>query len=265
MREKRVLIVDPDNEFRVSLANSLRSGGYLPVTSHCLTSAIQKMVETNFPCVVVDTDLPEIRGYEAVSVFRRIDPSVSIIMTTERNTRELEAKVREQNVYYYFIKSFGVDELKAAIDSLFSRIDKNGGKKMEAKNGKGKILIIDDDPDFRSAVTTILESADYEVIAADNPAQGEEKAISEEPDLILLDIMMDSLFDRFSLCNSFKTSKKSSKLCRTPIIFVSAVKNVVGSRFRFKADEQGMIGPDDYIDKPVKGEDLLSRIEKLVA
>ncbi len=129
---------------------------------------------------------------------------------------------------------------------------------------KEKILVIDDDPDFRDAVTPILESALYEVVTASNPEDAKKKIFSDKPDLILLDIMMDSLFDGFSLCHSIKTSREFKEFKDTPIIFVSAVKEKTGSRFQFKGEEQGMAGPDDYIDKPVKPEDLLSRIARLL-
>lgn len=127
-----------------------------------------------------------------------------------------------------------------------------------------KILVIDDDPDFRDAITTILESAHYKVALASAPNEGKEKVFSEKPDLILLDIMMDSLFDGFSLCHEVKTSEEYKEFNDTPIIFVSAVKEKTGSRFKFNTREQGLVGPDDYIDKPVKAKDLLARIEKLL-
>jgi CheY-like chemotaxis protein len=129
---------------------------------------------------------------------------------------------------------------------------------------KAKILVIDDDPDFIDAVTPILESSLYGVVSASNPEEGKQKLLSEKPDLILLDIMMDSLFDGFSLCHSIKTGKEYKEFKDTPIIFVSAVKEKTGSRFQFKGEEEGMVGPDDYIDKPVKPDDLIARIEKLL-
>lgn len=127
-----------------------------------------------------------------------------------------------------------------------------------------KILVIDDDPDFVAAVTPILKSALYEVATASNPTEAKEKIFSEKPDLILLDIMMDSLFDGFSLCHAIKTSREFREFKDTPIIFVSAVKEIAGTRFQFKGEEQGMVGPDDYIDKPIEPADLLARIEKLL-
>jgi len=131
-------------------------------------------------------------------------------------------------------------------------------------NHKPKILIIDDDPDFIKAINLILESAMYDVVTALNPEEGKEKIIAERPDLILLDIMMDSLFDGFSICHAIKTSKEYKEFKDTPIIFISAVKEKTGSRFQFKGEEQGMAGPDDYIDKPIKPDDFLARIERLL-
>ncbi len=135
---------------------------------------------------------------------------------------------------------------------------------MRKAYSKGKILVIDDDPDFLDAVSMILRSALYEVVTASNPKEGEEKLFSEKPDLILLDIMMDSLFDGFSMCHAIKTSKEFKEFKDTPIIFVSAVKEKTGSRFAFNAKEQGLMGPDDYIDKPIQSDDLIARIEKLL-
>ena len=135
---------------------------------------------------------------------------------------------------------------------------------MEASDSKAKILIIDDDPDFRKGVSMMLKSGPYDVVTAENPQEGKEKLLSEKPDLILLDIMMDTLFDGYSLCNDIKTSKEYEEFSRTPVIFVSAVKERAGSRFTFDPSEQGLVGPDDYIDKPVQAEDLFARIDKLL-
>lgn len=129
---------------------------------------------------------------------------------------------------------------------------------------KAKILIIDDDPDFVDALTSFLESSHYQVASSGGPKSGKEKIFIEKPDLILLDIMMDSLFDGFSLCHSIKTSEEFKEFHHVPIIFISAVKEITGSRFKFQAEEQGMVGPDAYLDKPVKPDELIGHIEELL-
>lgn len=124
-----------------------------------------------------------------------------------------------------------------------------------------KILAIDDDLEFTDAIKGLLKLANYDVVIASNPKEGKEKFFSEKPDLILLDIMMDTPVDGFSLCHEFKTSRKEGEK-DIPVIFVSAVKEKFGSRYSFTGDEAGMRGPDDYIDKPVKPEELLACIQK---
>jgi CheY-like chemotaxis protein len=132
-----------------------------------------------------------------------------------------------------------------------------------SKSG-AKIFVIDDDPDFKKVVSLMLESESYTVVTAKNPKEAKERIFEEKPDLILLDIMMDSIFDGYSLCNEIKTSQEFQEFRETPIIFISAVKEKAGSRVTFDTAEHGLVGPDDYIDKPVQQEGLLARIEILL-
>jgi CheY-like chemotaxis protein len=257
--ENRVLIIDPDPRERRDLVSFLKKDRYALETGKNLSEAIKKVSEGGFDCLVMDIDLPEMKGYEAVPILKNLDPKLRIILTTKQNDKRREAKARAQDIFYYFIKSFGKDELRLAVKNVF-----NPYKERYDMNKSTKILVVDDDPDFRAAVTPILKSALYEVVTAANPKEAKEKILTERPNLILLDIMMDSLFDGFSLCHAVKTSAEFKDFRDTPIIFVSAVKEIAGSRFQFKGDEEGMEGPDDYIDKPVKPDDLLARIANLL-
>lgn len=257
--EKRILIIDPDPRARRELAHFLKKDDYILETGKNLSEAIKKVAEGGFGCLVMDIDLPEMKGYEAVPILKNLDPSLRIILTTQQNDKRREAKARAQDIFYYFIKSFGKDELRLAVRNVFIPYKENNEMDKTLK-----ILVVDDDPDFRAAVTPILKSALYEVVMAADPKEAKDKILTEKPDLILLDIMMDSLFDGFSLCHTVKTSAEFKDFKDTPIIFVSAVKEIAGSRFQFSGDQEGMAGPDDYIDKPVKPDDLLARIEKLV-
>lgn len=135
---------------------------------------------------------------------------------------------------------------------------------MNASGSKEKILIIDDDPDYSKVTSAILAKSGYRVVTACNPKEGKEALFREKPDLILLDIMMDSLFDGYSLCHSIKTAKEYEEFRDIPIIFVSAVKERAGSRFAFDLREQGLCEPDDYLDKPVQPDLLVARIKRLL-
>ncbi len=118
--EKRVLIIDPDARARKDLASSLEGEKYFVETGKNLSEAIKKVSQGCFDCLILDVDLPEMRGYEAVPILKNLDSRLRIIMTTRSNSRRLEAKVRSQDIFFYFIKSFGKDELKLAIRNAFN-------------------------------------------------------------------------------------------------------------------------------------------------
>jgi len=118
--EKRVLIIDPDPRERRDLAKYLVAENYYIETGKNLSEAIKKISEGAFSCLVMDVDLPEMKGYEAVSILKNLDRRLKIIITTRKNSKRLEAKAREQDIFFYFIKSFGLDELKLAINSAFN-------------------------------------------------------------------------------------------------------------------------------------------------
>ncbi len=121
VEEKNILIIDPDDNDRNSLSSYLTDLNYKTETGKCLTDAVIKITMRNFGCLIIDVNLPEMKGYEAVTILKNISPGIKIIMTTKKNTKQLEAKVREQDIFFYFIKSFGKDELKLAINNVFSQ------------------------------------------------------------------------------------------------------------------------------------------------
>ncbi len=120
VEEKRILIIDPEPQERRRLASFLKREDYFIETGKNLTEAIKKIAQGGFNCLVMDINLPEMKAYEAVPIFKNIDPQLKIILTTKKNTKRLEAKVRQQDIFFYFIKSFGEDELKLAIENAFS-------------------------------------------------------------------------------------------------------------------------------------------------
>lgn len=119
--EKRILIIDPDSNEREEMAMFLKKENYYVETGRGLPEAIKKISEGCFNCLIMDVKLPEIKGYKAVPILKNIDPKIKVIMTTKKNTKSLEAKVREQDIFFYFIKSFGKEELKLAINNAFSK------------------------------------------------------------------------------------------------------------------------------------------------
>ena len=123
-----------------------------------------------------------------------------------------------------------------------------------------KVLVIDDDPSFVTAMMPILESRGYQVEAAYNKEDGTEKIEKFKPDLILLDIMMEKLTDGFDLCHKLKDDPEMSRI---PVLAVSAINKEIGMKFSPKTDGE-YFPADDFMEKPVSPENLLERVEKLL-
>ena len=123
-----------------------------------------------------------------------------------------------------------------------------------------KILLVDDDPDLLNAVRMILEAKNYEVAAAYGGVEGLQKARTENPDLIVLDVMMPDK-DGYAVC---KELKSDPQLSRTPVLLLTAVVSHI-STTRFTQQMGLETEADDYIDKPVEPEVLVKRIETLLS
>lgn len=116
---KKILVIDPNTTERTIIAAYLRSENFRVETGKGLRDAVKKISKSSFGCLIMDVKLPEMKGYEAVPILKKIDPKIKIVMTTKKNNKKLEAKVREQDILFYFIKSFGKEELKLAINNAF--------------------------------------------------------------------------------------------------------------------------------------------------
>jgi DNA-binding response OmpR family regulator len=123
-----------------------------------------------------------------------------------------------------------------------------------------KILIVDDDPDLVEAVSIILENKGYEVVAAYDGVEGLKMARTENPDLIVLDVMMPNK-DGYEVCKELKADEKYRAI---PILLLTAVvANIPTSKY---TQQMGMeTEADDYVDKPVEPDELVRRVEALIS
>lgn len=120
---------------------------------------------------------------------------------------------------------------------------------------KKTVLVVDDEPEIRRALTMRLKSNGYSVLTAEDGMQATNIAIQCEPDLIILDIGMPG-GDGFVV---YERLRNSSRSCTIPIVFLTAR---AGVRDMLKAKE---MGADRYITKPFKPEELLKVVSDLIA
>ena len=115
-----------------------------------------------------------------------------------------------------------------------------------------RILIIEDETPMRTALADLLAAEGYRTLTAVDGASGLQRALSEKPDLILLDVMMPKL-DGFSVCAELRRLAND-----VPVVMLTA-KGQIEDRVN------GLdVGADDYVVKPFSSEELLARVRALL-
>jgi CheY-like chemotaxis protein len=120
-----------------------------------------------------------------------------------------------------------------------------------------KVLVVDDDPDFVKVTSKVLQTAGHEVVTAANGAKALQTMRQENPDAVLLDIMMSYILDGLDVS---RTMAEDPDLKEIPVIMVTSLTGVRGSGM-FPTDEY--VPVDEWLTKPVEPEVLLERVAEV--
>jgi twitching motility two-component system response regulator PilH len=126
-----------------------------------------------------------------------------------------------------------------------------------------KVLNVEDDPDIRTFVTTVLEEHDYIPIMAKDGEKGMKKVKKEKPDLIILDILMP----KESGIKMYHELKKDPSFNAIPVVMLSGVSKRTFLRSQAALTEFGdetVPEPEAYLEKPVEAEDLAEILKKIL-
>jgi CheY-like chemotaxis protein len=136
-----------------------------------------------------------------------------------------------------------------------------------------RILIVDDEPDAISYISSVLEDNGYEYLSAENGEEGLELARKEKPDMILLDLIMPEKSGMLM----FQELKKDPELGKIPVIVVSGASEALGVDLRNFMIKQPLRGrqrvvettgetqftePNAYVEKPVDPNELIKVIKE---
>jgi two-component system, OmpR family, alkaline phosphatase synthesis response regulator PhoP len=118
-----------------------------------------------------------------------------------------------------------------------------------------RILVVDDEKDIVDILKYNLQKElDFIVITAFNGKEAIERAISEKPDLIILDIMMPEM-NGFDVCKMLKSAGETAKI---PVIFLTAKENEIDEIIGLE------LGADDYIQKPISPRKVIARVKSVI-
>ncbi len=127
-----------------------------------------------------------------------------------------------------------------------------------------KILIIEDDVDMAEAVRMPLEANGYEVVHALTGEEGLQKVKEVEPDLIILDVMMETTTAGFQVSLQLRSPDPASEYAayrNTPILMLTAIHTTTSLRF---GPDEGYLPVDEFVEKPIDPDGLLEQVRALI-
>jgi two-component system KDP operon response regulator KdpE len=118
-----------------------------------------------------------------------------------------------------------------------------------APTGQGRVLVVDDEPQLLRLVVSLLEAAGFTTITAEDGQKALELAATQNPDLILLDVMLPGPLDGMAV------SRRLREFSTVPIVMLTAKAREIDEVAGFEA------GADDYITKPFSAATLIARVQ----
>ncbi len=126
----------------------------------------------------------------------------------------------------------------------------------------GRILIVDDDPDFVAVVKVILEGDHYDVATAFDKVEGMKRIEADKPDLIIMDVMMSTWSDGFEMSRELKKDPRYEDI---PILMLTGVEEKTGIGFKSTAGDPEWLPVNGFLDKPVEPQVLLDEVNRLLS
>ena len=130
-----------------------------------------------------------------------------------------------------------------------------------------KILLVDDDKDLVVTLAQAIKMNNFEVVEANSGVEGLKKVLSEKPDLVIFDVMMETDTAGFEAVYQIRSKRDGSKYAAVkdiPIIMLTAIDQVTNSRFSLNADQSFLPNISDFLTKPVDIDELIEKINKFV-
>ena len=112
---ERILVCDDDPRMRDTIVEAMAAEGMDVDPADRAVDAIQRIMRTSYRALILELKLPGLGGLDAISVVKRFDASLPIIVMTGHASYEVEQAARAAGIFYYLVKPFNLDELIAAV------------------------------------------------------------------------------------------------------------------------------------------------------
>ena len=254
----KIVLADDDLDFRNAIQKSFEGKGFEVTTADNGDEALTAVAKVKPDLIVLDVMMPGKDGFAVCHELKNSSKtsSIPVLMLTslasnKQGKNGAEKLAEGHNADGFLEKPVDPATLiKTAHELIENRTDKTSERKPH-------ILLIDDDPDFIAALKSILD-ANYEVQITYSGEDGL-KEVNKDTDLILLDVVLPGK-DGFAVCKELKENEKTRLI---PVIMLTSIGEKLTEPDFAKALAVTHRA-DDYIEKPVDPEILISRITELI-
>ena len=263
MAGKVLMIVKKEKKIIQELSNLLVKNNLILTIEHDLGTAINRAQNSRFDVIVLDANVKGMPIERTIQILRGLDPGTKIIVKTNDNSKELEAKVRKERIFYYHLDSFGYDDLRLAISSALGK-RKNfflpSEEKISKSIEKKTVLMVDENDEFIEVHQANLENHNYVVDVCYNADEAISKIKTKQPDLIMVDmgIPVGSAGSHF-----MEMLMNAPNMKKIPVL-IFLYKTKLEKYEKILDRVKSVLPTWTYLEKPVKIEEVIPKVKALI-
>ena len=258
----KILIIDREPDILKHLETLLRKEGYQVRGASGSDEAFDTFKSEPFDLVIMDINMPVASGLKILRKMKELDEDIRVIVLTGSASIDNAVQaLRHHGAFDFLVKPLkNGKQLTTSVKQALEKPRLNGeksafsGKLKNHQSGRGKIMIVDDDPLILDLLTKILSAQKYETAVASSGFEAGAKVIKFMPGLIILDLIMPEM-SGFEVCRQIKEDPDTSH-----------IKILAHTGYDTEENREKIMkaGADGYLAKPVEREALLRHVEGLL-
>lgn len=181
-KQHRILIVDDDESLLKLLCETLETIGYDALTATNGVSAIKLVKANKVDLVIADISMPEMDGLQLLQHVKEFNPKIPVLLITGVNMNNIKDRVYQYGADAFLDKPFRIARIEALLERLLTQ-----------PTERSKILLVDDNTEFRETFAAQLEELGFRVIEASGGEEALEKLSRDHIDSVVTDWEMPDI------------------------------------------------------------------------
>lgn len=237
-KKHTILIIDDDPNLLRLMHDTLEAIGYSPISLSNGHKALELVKRNEIDLVIADISMPEMDGLQILQSVKQHNPDLPVMLITGVNMNNIKDRVYQYGADAFLDKPFRISRIEELLESLLS------GQKQRAK-----VLVVDDNKDFRSVLAAQLEELGFRVYEAEDGHEALEKMSRDHIHSVIADLKMPKL-------NGADLAKKlKSASPFTHVILISGENVSPEDREMMKSFA------DAFLPKPFRVEEIKNMLE----